>query len=138
MDHRPHAVRRPFWTPGVLVMVAFMIAGGVSVIARYIGGLGYVTNLNDAYPWGIWIGIDVASGVALAAGGFTTAFLAHILHRHRYRAIIRPALLTAAIGYTFVAIGVFLDIGRSWAIWKGLLFQHHTSPLFEVGMCVLA
>lgn len=138
MNHRPHPVRRPFWTPGVLVMLAFMIAGGLALVARYTGGLGYVTNLDNAYPWGIWIGIDVASGVALAAGGFTTAFLAHILHRNRYRAIIRPALLTAALGYTFVAIGVFLDLGRSWAIWKFLLFQNHTSPLFEVGACVLA
>ncbi len=137
MTHRPQPVRKPFWTPGVLVMLAFMIAGGLALIARYTGGLGYVTNLNNAYPWGIWIGIDVASGVALAAGGFTTAFLAHILHRNRYRAIIRPALVTAAVGYTFVAFGVFVDIGRSWAIWKFLVFQNHMSPLFEVGMCVL-
>jgi Ni/Fe-hydrogenase subunit HybB-like protein len=118
-------------------MLAFMVAGGLALIARYTGGLGYVTNLNNAYPWGIWIAVDVASGVALAAGGFTTAFLAHILHRHRYRAVIRPALLTAAVGYTFVAFGVFVDIGRSWAIWKFLVFQNHTSPLFEVGVCVL-
>jgi Ni/Fe-hydrogenase subunit HybB-like protein len=137
MNHDPRPVRRPFWTPGVLVMLAFMVAGGLALVARYTGGLGYVTNLSNAYPWGIWIAIDVASGVALAAGGFTTAFLAHILHRHRYRAVIRPALLTAAVGYTFVAFGVFVDIGRSWAIWKFLVFQNHTSPLFEVGVCVL-
>ena len=37
------------------------------------------TNLDDQYPWGIWIAIDVATGVALAAGGFTTAALvAHL------------------------------------------------------------
>jgi Ni/Fe-hydrogenase subunit HybB-like protein len=137
MNHEPRPVRRPFWTPGVLVMLAFMVAGGLALVARYTVGLGYVTNLSNAYPWGMWIAIDVASGVALAAGGFTTAFLAHILHRHRYRAIIRPALLTAAVGYTFVAFGVFVDIGRSWAIWKFLVFQNHTSPLFEVGLCVL-
>jgi Ni/Fe-hydrogenase subunit HybB-like protein len=118
-------------------MLAFMIAGGLTLVARYAGGLGYVTNLDNAYPWGLWIAVDVATGVALAAGGFTTAFLAHILHRHRYRAVIRPALLTAALGYTFVAIGVFVDIGRSWAIWKFLIFQNHLSALFEVGMCVL-
>ena len=137
MNHKPQPVRKPFWTPGVLVMLAFMVAGGLALVARYTAGLGYVTNLSNAYPWGIWIAIDVASGVALAAGGFTTAFLAHILHRRRYQAIIRPALVTAAVGYTFVAFGVFVDIGRSWAIWKFLVFQNHTSPLFEVGMCVL-
>jgi len=138
MSHSARPVDAPFWTPGVLVMVALMIGGGLVLLARYVGGLGYATNLNDAYPWGLWIAVDVASGVALAAGGFTTAFLAHILHRHRYREIIRPALLTAALGYTFVAFGVFVDIGRSWAIWKFFLFQNHLSALFEVGMCVLA
>jgi len=137
VNHRPHPVRKPFWTPGVLVMLGFMIAGGLALIARFTVGLGYVTNLSDAYPWGIWIAIDVASGVALAAGGFTTAFLAHILGRHRYRAVIRPALVTAAVGYTFVAFGVFVDIGRSWTIWKFMVFQNHISPLFEVGMCVM-
>jgi Ni/Fe-hydrogenase subunit HybB-like protein len=130
-------VPNPFWTPGVLVMLAFMIAGALALVARYVGGLGYATNLSNAYPWGLWIAVDVASGVALAAGGFTTAFLAHVLHRERYRSIVRPALLTAALGYTFAAFGVFVDIGRSWAIWKFFLFQNHLSPLFEVGMCVL-
>lgn len=96
-----------------------------------------MTNLNNHYPWGIWIGLDVASGVALAAGGFTTAFLAHILGRHAYEAITRPALLTAALGYTFVALAVFFDIGRSWAIWKPIIYQNHTSALFEVAMCVM-
>ena len=41
----------------------------VSVSAvRFIHGLGAVTNLSDAAPWGLWIGFDVMSGVALAAG----------------------------------------------------------------------
>ena len=122
----------------MLVLSALVIGGCLALAARYTGGLGYATNLTNAYPWGLWIAVDVASGVALAAGGFTTAFLAHVLHRRRYHAIVRPALLTAALGYTFVAFGVFIDIGRSWAIWKFFLFQNHLSALFEVGMCVLA
>jgi Ni/Fe-hydrogenase subunit HybB-like protein len=118
-------------------MLALMIAAGVTLVVRYTYGLSAVTNLNNHYPWGIWIGLDVASGVALAAGGFTTAFLAHILGRHYYEAVTRPALLTAALGYTFVALAVFFDIGRSWAIWKVVIYQNHTSALFEVAMCVM-
>ncbi len=137
MTHNPRSVAVPFWSPGTLVMLAFMIMGGITLVARYTWGLGAVTNLSNSYPWGIWIGLDVASGVALAAGGFTTAFLAHILGRHHYEAITRPALLTAALGYTFVAIAVFLDIGRSWAIWKPIFYQNHHSALFEVAMCVM-
>jgi Ni/Fe-hydrogenase subunit HybB-like protein len=81
--------------------------------------------------------VDVASGVALAAGGFTTAFLAHIIGRHYYGAVVRPALLTAMLGYTFVVLGLLVDIGRSWAIWKPLLYWNPTSVLFEVAMCVM-
>jgi Ni/Fe-hydrogenase subunit HybB-like protein len=137
-----HGVPKPtqsrFWTPGVMVMVCFMIAGGLALVARFIGGLGYATNLTDAYPWGIWIGLDVGTGVALAAGGFSTAALAHIFGGHRFEAVTRPALLTAALGYTFVAMGIFVDIGRSWAIWKPMFFHNYTSVLFEVAMCVMA
>jgi len=137
MSANPQAIRAKFWTPGVVVMAFLMAAGAVTVLARFIGGIGYVSNLSTARPWGIWIGIDVASGVALAAGGFTTAFLAHILGRHYYEPVIRPALLTAMLGYTFVVLGLIVDIGRSWAIWKPMVYWNPHSVLFEVAMCVM-
>jgi Ni/Fe-hydrogenase subunit HybB-like protein len=130
-------LNKKFWTPGVLVMLVFMIAGAISIIARFTGGIGYVTNLTNARPWGLWVGVDVATGVALAAGGFTTAALAHIFGRHYYEPITRPALLTAALGYTFVVLGLLVDIGRSWAIWKPMLNWNTNSVLFEVAMCVM-
>ena len=128
---------KKIWTPGVWVMLCFMIAGSIAVIARFTGGIGYVSNLSNARPWGLWVGVDVATGVALAAGGFTTAALAHILGRHSYEAITRPALLTAALGYTFVVLGLLVDIGRSWAIWKPIFNYNTNSVLFEVAMCVM-
>ena len=138
MSHTPRPLHTPFWTPGVIVLAILMLIGFVCIAARYIGGLGYATNLDNGHPWGLWIGVDVASGVALAAGGFTTSFLAHILGRHKYEAVLRPAILTAALGYTFVALGVCLDIGRSWAIWKPMFNWNFNSALFEVAMCVMA
>ncbi len=134
---KPAPVEARFWTPGVLVMVAFMLTGFLFVIARYIGGLAAVTNLDNAHPWGLWIGIDVATGVALAAGGFTTAALAHIFGRHQYEAVTRPALLTAMLGYTFVSLGLIVDLGRSWAIWHPAVYWQGNSVLFEVAMCVM-
>jgi Ni/Fe-hydrogenase subunit HybB-like protein len=74
--------------------------------------------------------------VALAAGGFTTAALAHIFGKQYYEPVTRPALLTAALGYTFVVIGLLVDIGRSWAIWKPMFYWNPNSVLFEVAMCV--
>ena len=136
-SHHPYPLRTRFWTPGVVTLAFLMAAGAVAVIARFTGGIGYVSNLSTARPWGIWIGVDVASGVALAAGGFTTAFLAHIIGRHYYEPVVRPALLTAMLGYTFVVLGLLVDIGRSWAIWKPTIFWNFNSVLFEVAMCVM-
>ncbi|GAB6906051.1 NrfD family membrane protein [Desulfosarcina cetonica] len=137
MSHAAAPVNTKFWTPGVVVLAVLMAAGALAIVARFTGGIGYVSNLSTARPWGLWIGVDVASGVALAAGGFTTAFLAHIIGRHYYEAVVRPALLTAMLGYTFVVLGLLVDIGRSWAIWKPMLYWNPTSVLFEVAMCVM-
>ena len=50
---KPAPLRKPFWTPGVLVLLAFMAAGAVAIVARFTGGIGYVTNLTNARPWGL-------------------------------------------------------------------------------------
>jgi Ni/Fe-hydrogenase subunit HybB-like protein len=129
----------PFVTPGVIVLAVLAACALATLAVRLIFGLGAVTNLDDQYPWGIWIGIDVACGVALAAGGFMTAFLAHVLHIERFHPVVRPALLTAAIGYTFAGLGVAVDLGRYYNIWHVLMpsMWQGNSALFEVGMCVM-
>ena len=121
------------------VVTAVAVLGLSVLLYRFVFGLGAATNLTDRYPWGIWIAIDVACGVALAAGGFTTAFLAHVVHRGEFHSIVRPALLTAMIGYTFVALGVATDIGRTWAMWHVMLpsMWQGNSVLFEVAICVM-
>jgi len=138
MDHymKPAPVGRPFLTPGVIVLLLLALNGLAFLAVRLFSGIGAVTNLNNQYPWGIWIGIDVASGVALAAGGFVTAALGHLMNREEYHAVVRPALLTAMLGYTFVALGVMIDIGRWYYIWHPLVFWNGSSALFEVGICV--
>ena len=133
----PVPIKHKFFTPGVIVLILIALNGLVFLMGRFIFGLGAVTNLNNQYPWGLWIGVDVAAGVALAAGGFTTAALGHVMHREEYHAIVRPALLTAMLGYTFVAVGVFVDIGRWYFIWHPLVMWNGNSALFEVGICVM-
>lgn len=137
-----HAIAQPlknvkFFTPGVIILILIALNGIVFIAGRFLFGLGEVTNLNNQYPWGLWIGVDVAAGVALAAGGFISAAIGHILHREHYHVIVRPALLTAMLGYTFVAFGVFIDIGRWYFIWHPLVMWNPNSALFEVGICVM-
>ena len=128
-----------FFTGGVKVLFTFMIVGLSFGLYRIFYGLGAITNLSNQYPLGLWIGVDVASGVALAAGGFTTGALVYIFHREHYHAVIRPALLTAMLGYAFVVIGLIFDIGRWYRIWHPALpmMWQGDSVLFEVAMCVM-
>jgi Ni/Fe-hydrogenase subunit HybB-like protein len=134
---KPVPLKTKFFTPGVLVLILIALNGLIFLAIRFIWGIGAVTNLDNYTPWGLWIGVDVAAGVALAAGGFTSAALGHVIHREKYHAIVRPALLTAMLGYTFVAFAVFVDIGRFYYIWHPLIMWNGTSALFEVGICVM-
>jgi octaheme c-type cytochrome (tetrathionate reductase family) len=135
-SERPHRVTKPFFTFGTLTLLILMGIGFSFGITRLFLGLGAVTNLDNHNPWGIWIAFDVACGVALAAGGFVTAALVEVFGRHRYRALLRPALLTAFLGYLWVAIALLFDLGRYWNAWRPLVNWQGNSVLFEVGMCV--
>lgn len=136
-DSKPKPMKKKYFTPVVIGLAVLALNGLMFLLARFIFGIGTVTNLDNQHPWGIWIGLDVAAGVALAAGGFTTAALGHIMHKDQYHAIIRPALLTAALGYTFVAVSVMIDLGRYYYIWHPLIMWNGSSVLFEVGICVI-
>lgn len=133
----PTPIKYKYFTPGMIVVTLVALNGLVFLAGRFLFGIGSVTNLTNLYPWGLWIGVDVAAGVALAAGGFVSAAMGHIFHMPKMHAIVRPALLTAMLGYTFVALAVFVDIGRWFYIWHPLVMWNGTSPLFEVGICVM-
>ncbi len=133
---KPTPMKGRFFTPGVIVLSILALNGVGFLLFRFLFGIGSITNLNNQYPWGIWIGIDVAGGVALAAGGFTTAALVYLMNREEYHVLMRPALLTALLGYTFVALGVNIDIGRWYYIWHPIFMWNGNSALFEVGICV--
>jgi len=134
---KPTPIKAKFLTPGVIVLILLAVNGLMFLAGRFFFGIGSVTHLIDQYPWGLWIAVDVAAGVALAAGGFTTAALGHVMHLEEYHAVIRPALLTAMLGYTFVAIGVCVDICRWYFVWHPLVMWNGSSALFEVGICVM-
>jgi len=118
--------------------VAFLLVGlGMAVIwVRFTKGLGAVSNLSDQYPWGLWIGFDVLCGVGLAAGGFTITAIVYLFHLKRYRPIVRPAILTAFLGYLLVVCGLLVDLGRPWNIWHPLIMWNPHSVMFEIAWCV--
>ena len=105
--------------------------------ARFLFGLGATTNLGDANAWGLWVGFDVMGGVALAAGGFIVTATVYIFHLEKLHDIVRPAVLTAFLGYAAVAFSLLFDLGLPWNIWHMLVYWNPHSPLFEVGWCVM-
>ena len=122
---------------GTSILGCLVILGAVVMAIRYINGLGAISNLSDGRAWGLWISFDLYCGVALAAGGFTLAGAVYIFGREKYHAVVRPAVLTAFLGYTLVILALLVDLGQPWYIWHPIIYWNVHSPLFEVGMCVM-
>jgi len=122
---------------GSLLLAVLGALGIALAIYRFSRGIGAVSNLNQGYPWGFWIGFDVLAGIALAAGGFVIAAVVHIFGGERYHPLVRPAILTAFLGYLLFITALLVDLGRPWMIWDMIIFHHHESPMFEVGWCVM-
>jgi Ni/Fe-hydrogenase subunit HybB-like protein len=120
---------------GVLVLVMAAI-----LLVRFLYGLGSVTNLNDGYPWGIWVVVDVIIGSAFACGGFSVAMLVYIFNKGDYHPLVRPALLASLFGYTLAGAGVIFDLGRWWNVWN-MFWPWSANPnsvMFEVAVCITA
>ncbi len=108
--------RRSLLTPFNVIATIIIVVGLIIVIVRFARGLGAVTNLNQQYAWGLWIGFDVLCGVALAAGGYVIASAVHLFGLKDYRIILRPAVLTGFLGYFFVVVALLFDLGRPWRL----------------------
>jgi Ni/Fe-hydrogenase subunit HybB-like protein len=132
-----HTKSGSLFTPFNIIAGIILAAGIVVTIMRFTMGLGSVTNLSDNNPWGIWIGFDLLCGVALAAGGYTTSAACYIFGFKRFHAAVRPAILTAFLGYALVVFALHYDVGRPWRLVYPVFYQQGTtSILFEVGLCV--
>ena len=118
------------------IFAAIMLSGLYATYLRIVYGLGGSTNLSDKFPWGIWIGFDVMCGVGLAAGGFTLVAMVHIFNIERYKPVLRPAILTAFLGYLLVVVGLLFDLGRPDRLWHPLVMWNPHSVMFEVAWCV--
>jgi len=118
------------------IFAAILLSGAYATYLRVFYGLGGSTNLTDKFPWGLWIGFDVLCGVGLAAGGFTLVAMVHIFNIKQYRPVLRPAVLTAFLGYLLVTLGLVYDLGRPDRLWHPLVMWNPHSVMFEVAWCV--
>jgi Ni/Fe-hydrogenase subunit HybB-like protein len=122
---------------GRAILIGLAVLAGIAGIYRLFAGLGATTNLSDAYPWGLWISFDVLTGVALAAGGFTISAAIYVFNLKKFEPLLRPAKLSAFVGYLIFIVGLFFDLGQPWRIWHPMIMWNPQSVLFEVSWCVM-
>jgi Ni/Fe-hydrogenase subunit HybB-like protein len=140
-EDKPTPVGGSLMTPPMRILLFVFMVGAALTVWRFAVGLGPSTGLSDGYPWGLWIAFDVVTGTALACGGYAVALLVYIFNKGKYHPLVRPALLTSALGYSVAAVGIIIDVGRPWFIWRipiSVGKWNLDSALLEVALCVMA
>jgi Ni/Fe-hydrogenase subunit HybB-like protein len=103
-------------TPFNVISAPVILLGAILVVIRFAKGLGSVTNLDQQFPWGLWIGFDVVTGVAFAGGAYVVTFMVYIVGAEKYRPIVRATVLNGFLAYVFYAGALLLDLGRPWRV----------------------
>jgi Ni/Fe-hydrogenase subunit HybB-like protein len=116
-------------------LVAIAIIGGIFTLARFAFGIGAIANINNAYPWGWWVGFGVLSFIAFGGCGFTLALMVDILGMNRYAPFLRPAITMGLLLYLGYVVILMIELGRPWMGWIIFFSWQPTSALFEVAWC---
>lgn len=136
---RPRPMGGPIWSKPFAALALVAMVGLGLIAYRLAVGLGATTHLSDGNPWGLWIATEVVIGTAFACGGYAAALLVYVFNKGKLHPLVRPALVTSLLGYTMGVVGVALDVGRPWLIWKVPFTPSHwnyDSVLFEVALCI--
>jgi len=120
------------------VLVGLIFAAGAwATYLRFVKGFEVATNMSNAQPWGIWVGVATLGGVGLSAGGFAIAGAVYLLGMERYRPVLRAAVIIAFLGYLSVVAGYAWELGLPWNFWHPLVMWNRNSVLFEVVWCII-
>jgi Ni/Fe-hydrogenase subunit HybB-like protein len=112
-------------------------AGLYACYLRFFKGWQVATNLSDAQPWGLWVGLATLCGVGLSAGGFAIAASVYLLGMERYRPVARVSVLVSLLGYGTVCVGYLYELGLPWRAWHIFIYWNRHSVLFDVALCIM-
>ena len=124
-------------SPLVWILLTLMGIAFVVAMIRYIYGIGAISNLSNAYPWGFWVSFDLFTGIAISSGAFVLTSIVYILELEEFRPLVRPTLLTGLIGYVMEVIALLVDLGHPERIWHYFIYQNFTSFLLTIGLYVM-
>lgn len=120
-----------------LTLLALMGIAAFIALWRYIYGIGAISNLSNAYPWGFWVSFDLFTGIAISSGAFVIASLVYLFGLEELRPLVRPTLVTALLGYVMEGIALLVELGQPQRIWYFLRYQNFTSFLLFIGLYVM-
>jgi Ni/Fe-hydrogenase subunit HybB-like protein len=118
----------------LFVGLALMLFGLVGAFLCFWKGLNQ-TGMNDYFPFGLWIAMDLAI-IALGAGAFFTGFLTYFVHRKETKDFSASAVVIGFICYAGAIAMLGVDIGQPLRGW--FIFWHANvhSMLTEVSFCI--
>jgi Ni/Fe-hydrogenase subunit HybB-like protein len=124
---------RPFLFLGLLALLAFGL-----LLFRFVYGLGAATHLNNGYPWGLWVVLDIHITAMIGCGGYVLAVVIYIMNKGEFHTLIRPAILASTFAYTLANLAAWIDIGRWWNFYQIALPWNINlnSVMFEVAICM--
>jgi len=130
---------QPRFRIGLFPLILIILAGVAFVIAmiRFVYGIGPISNLSNAYPWGFWVSFDLFTGIAISSGAFVLASIIYIFELEEFRPLLRPTLLTGLLGYIMEVIALMVDLGHPERIWHYFVYQNFTSFLLLIGFYVM-
>jgi Ni/Fe-hydrogenase subunit HybB-like protein len=130
---------QPRFRISLFPLVLMVLAGIAFVVAmiRFIYGIGAVSNLSNAYPWGFWVSFDLFTGIAISSGAFILASIVYIFEMEEFRPLLRPTLLTGLLGYVMEVIALMVDLGHPERIWHYFVYQNFNSFLLLIGFYVM-
>ena len=128
----------PYITRTTVIAASMVALMGILVLIRFCFGLGSVTNLNNGFPWGLWLAYDMVAGSSVGCGGYAVALLVYALNRGQYHPLMRAAVLASMFGYALGGVSVIFDMSRWWNAWHIFwpAYFNLNSVLIEVALCV--
>jgi Ni/Fe-hydrogenase subunit HybB-like protein len=124
---------KPFLFLSLLVLISVVL-----LLFRFIYGLGEATNLNNGYPWGLWVVLDIHITAAIGCGGYVLSVVIFVMNRGQFHTLIRPAIVASTFAYTLANLAAFVDIGRWWNFYQIALPWNINlnSAMFEIAICM--
>src|SRR5919205_3946791 len=97
-DHAERPVGGALLTGPFKLLLALVAVALAVVCVRIFTGLGAVTAMNDAYPWGIWKPLNVVTYTGIAAGAYAVGTLCYVFNNGQYHPLVRSAVVDGAMG----------------------------------------